>query len=189
MVGVYTNTNENITGATKFYDNIGKVNYATLVTNFSRFGYDPYIQFNWETQQKLCFYSTNALRAMNNLDPLSYSEKATQSSYKYAVLMAKKNHYAHSGPDGSTPGSRMRAEGISSWMYGENIAKMNYSDTFLDGSGFKFTSLWYNSPGHRANMLSSSYGSLGVGIGPDLDRITWIGDYGYYNLYAVQNFH
>lgn len=196
VIGIYTHTDENLTGMNdmnieKFYDEIGKENYATLITSKSGpLNSSNYMSnHNWETQQKLCFYSTNALRAKHNLSPLAYSPNATVSAINYATLMAKEDYFSHTGPDGSTPMERMKAAGVSSNIYGENIAKFTYGSYFLNASGLEFTKMWYNSSGHRSNMLSGSYHYLGVGVVPDLSRVDQMGAKDYYMLYSVQNFH
>ncbi|MCM1259211.1 MAG: CAP domain-containing protein [Roseburia sp.] len=44
---------------------------------------------------------------------------------------------------------------------GENIA---YTSKGYGVNAKAVSQMWYNSPGHRANMLSGSYGKIGIGI-------------------------
>lgn len=53
----------------------------------------------------------------------------------------------------------MKAEGINSDIYGENIAWTSRTQN----NGFEIAYQWINSSGHRKNMLLKEYTYLGVG--------------------------
>jgi uncharacterized protein YkwD len=78
--------------------------------------------------------------------------------------MASKRYFSHNSLNGSSFVDRIRRtgylRGARSWNVGENIAW---------GSGRLSTPraiarAWMNSPGHRANILSRSFRSIGIGI-------------------------
>lgn len=115
---------------------------------------------------------TNSFRARNGLSALSWSEAASTSAKLHSEDMAKNNYFNHTGLNGSTPGDRMKAQGISYRSNGENIIG-GYGNALFSSNG------WMNSSGHRSNMLNKSFTYLGVGYA--------LG--GTYGNYATQNFY
>ncbi len=115
---------------------------------------------------------TNSFRARNNLSALSWSDAAGTSARLHSEDMAKNNYFNHTGLDGSTPGDRMKAQGISYRSNGENIIG-GYGNALFSSNG------WMNSSGHRSNMLNKGFTYLGVGYA--------LG--GAYGNYATQNFY
>lgn len=88
-------------------------------------------------------------------------------------MMATKNWFAHNGPDGSTPISRMAAAGVQAGYWGENIAAGQQD------AGSVMTA-WLNSPDHRANILGSHYTRIGIGVASSSSST--------YGIYWVQDF-
>lgn len=66
------------------------------------------------------------------------------------------NFFAHTNPEGDSPGTRLTRNGISWERMGENIAS-GYPDPPSVFSG------WMNSPGHRANIENAAWVLTGVG--------------------------
>ena len=64
----------------------------------------------------------NTERTKNNLNILSYSEKATTSSRKHSEDMMIKNYFDHTNKENKSPFDRMEEEGINYKNAGENIA-------------------------------------------------------------------
>ncbi len=104
----------------------------------------------------------NAYRQSNGLAPLLVSELASDAARKHSSDMARYRYFSHvtSQSDwfasGSSFVSRLSAAGYRDWgAVGENIAagQMYATDVF---------NAWKASPGHRANMLGSSYRVIGV---------------------------
>lgn len=114
---------------------------------------------------------TNSFRARNGLNALKWSMEAATAARLHSQDMADHNFFDHNGSDGSTPFTRMKAQGISFTMAGENIIG-GYGNALYSTNG------WINSNGHRNNILNSSYNYLGVGY-------VFGGSYG---NYATQNF-
>ncbi|ABX40832.1 CAP domain-containing protein [Lachnoclostridium phytofermentans] len=115
---------------------------------------------------------TNSFRARNGLSALSWSDAAGTSARLHSEDMAKNNYFNHTGLDGSSPGDRMKAQGISYRSNGENIIG-GYGNALFSSNG------WMNSSGHRSNMLNKGFTYLGVGYA--------LG--GSYGNYATQNFY
>ena len=99
----------------------------------------------------------NQERAAHGLAPLSHSGELQAAARGYAGAMAHGGFFAHNGPDGSTPSSRVEAAGYHGWSWvGENIAAGQRSPEAVMQS-------WMNSPGHRQNVLSPSAREIGIG--------------------------
>jgi uncharacterized protein YkwD len=106
----------------------------------------------------------NAERARHRLRPLRLNHKLATAAQRHSRAMARKRFFSHTSPGGASFVDRIRStgylSGARSWTVGENIAY---------GSGSRSTprsigSAWMNSPPHRANILSSSFRSIGIGI-------------------------
>lgn len=109
----------------------------------------------------------NAERDRHGLRPLRLHRRLSAAARRHARDMADQNYFDHTSLDGSSFVDRIRRagymRGASRWTVAENIAW---------GSGGQSTPraigrAWMNSPGHRANLLSSSYREIGVGVTPD----------------------
>jgi uncharacterized protein YkwD len=112
----------------------------------------------------------NAERKRHNLRPLRLNRKLSAAARRHSRAMARKRFFSHTSPSGATFVDRIRRtgylSGARSWAIGENIAY---------GSGSRSTpraigTAWMNSPPHRANILSSSFSSIGVGIASGTPR-------------------
>lgn len=146
------------------------VNYSTSI--FSRTVASPLVLENMSRQ---VFDITNAIRVRNGLSTFQWSEQAANSAAKHSQDMADKNYFDHINLEGLTPGDRMAAEGISSMRAAaENIIAGYANPAFCAYE-------WYNSTGHRANMLSIELTYLGVGFGYNSESS--------YAVYGTQNFY
>jgi uncharacterized protein YkwD len=90
----------------------------------------------------------NAQRAAHGLRPLIWSPCATRFAAPWSTRMAARNTLVHQS---LAPILRCPAR-----TAGENIA---YGNVSAD----QMMSMWMNSPGHRANILSPRYTRIGVG--------------------------
>jgi uncharacterized protein YkwD len=109
------------------------------------------------SSEKLVFHLTNGLRALHGKSALKFCEKASTAAYNHSNDMATRNYFDHYSPEGTNPGNRLTAAGVQWIGYGENIAA-GYRDAYEISDG------WYNSLGHRENLLNSNHEYLGVGI-------------------------
>ena len=96
----------------------------------------------------------NQERAKAGLSPLKV-DVTVQSA---AQVRAKEivSSFSHTRPNGSSFSSALTEAGVSVRGAGENIA-------YGQSSPEKVMEGWMNSSGHRANILNSSYTSIGVG--------------------------
>ena len=74
--------------------------------------------------------------------------------------MHDQGYFSHTSPTYGSPFDMMRSFGVSYRSAGENIA-MGYSTPEA------VVAAWMNSEGHRANILSANYTTLGVGYVED----------------------
>jgi len=100
---------------------------------------------------------TNSQRASNGLGGLNLNSQLDNAAQAKANDMAARDYWSHNTPDGQTPWTFMSAAGYNYATAGENLAYgFNSSSDTITG--------WMNSPGHRANILNSSYVDVGFGI-------------------------
>jgi len=99
----------------------------------------------------------NQERARNGLGPVWENGALTGAAESYALDMATADFFSHTGLDGSTLTSRAGVAGYTGWTWlGENIAAgQSTADQVFQA--------WMNSPGHRANILSSKAREIGIG--------------------------
>jgi uncharacterized protein YkwD len=134
-------------------------------------GYNEEILTNAE---QMVYDLANSARVRNGLDPLSWSSSAGQAARKHSMNMSSEDFFSHTDLSLRSPGDRLNAEGISFQKCGENIIA-GYGSAILSNHG------WYNSVGHRKNLLNEKYRYLGVGFAYDEDSI--------YKTYFTQNFY
>lgn len=103
------------------------------------------------------FDDTNQQRSANGVAGLSLNNQLDQAAQAKANDMAARDYWSHNTPDGQTPWTFITAAGYSYQTAGENLAYgfATAADT-LTG--------WMNSPGHRANILNTSFTEVGFGI-------------------------
>ena len=97
---------------------------------------------------------TNKKRLSQGLEPLSMTKKMQ----KAADIRAKETGscFSHTRPNGTTCFSVLSDQDILYWSAAENIAAgQSSAEQVIDS--------WWNSPGHKQNMLNASLTHLGVG--------------------------
>ena len=102
----------------------------------------------------------NVQRARNGLQPLSLDAGLCRFARVKSQDMHDNRYFDHTSPTYGSPFDMMRQFGITYASAGENIA-MGYSTPEA------VVNAWMNSSGHRANILSVKYTTLGVGFVPD----------------------
>lgn len=112
--------------------------------------------FTLAAEEKEAVDLLNKDRAAQGLKPLSVDSSLTRLAENYAQDMINRNFFDHYNPEGQSPFDRMRQAGISYLSAGENIA--------INTSVSKAEVAFMNSPGHRANILNTSYTHVGIGV-------------------------
>lgn len=102
----------------------------------------------------------NKERAAQGLPALKFNSKLSNVAEAKAADLRDKNYFSHTSPTYGSPFDMMKSFGISYTAAGENIAKgYKTPDAVMQG--------WMNSPGHKANILNSSFTEIGVGYVTD----------------------
>ncbi|MBD2869239.1 CAP domain-containing protein [Paenibacillus arenilitoris] len=99
----------------------------------------------------------NQHRSSAGLSPLSMDGNLSNVALAKAKDMVENNYFDHNSPTYGSPFDMMKQFGITYRSAGENIAKGQSSPEQVMND-------WMNSPGHRANILNSSFTKLGVGF-------------------------
>ena len=102
----------------------------------------------------------NAERAKYGLAALTLDETLCGYARVKSQDMHDQGYFSHTSPTYGSPFDMMRAFGVSYRTAGENIA-MGYATPAA------VVEAWMNSEGHRANILSANYTTLGVGYVAD----------------------
>lgn len=96
----------------------------------------------------------NAERAKQGLPALTVSTKVQQAAQTRAGEL--KSSFSHTRPSGASCFTALREAGVSYTRAGENIAYGQSTPAAVMQS-------WLNSSGHRANILSRDFTTIGVG--------------------------
>jgi hypothetical protein len=112
-------------------------------------------QFDPQAEQQLV-QELNQERARAGLPSLQVDDRLTRAARAHTAGMAKKNLLTHDLPGEPTLPKRLAATGLRFNNDAENVA-FN-SDINRVHQGFM------NSPGHRANILSPNYNTVGIGV-------------------------
>lgn len=98
----------------------------------------------------------NEERSKRGLSILRSDERLRALSRAYAEDMFERGYFSHYNPEGESPFDRMEKAGISYQVAGENLAYAPNIDVAHTGL--------MNSEGHRANILSADFGTVGIGV-------------------------
>ena len=95
---------------------------------------------------------TNSARSQNGYAALVEDGALSEAAAVRAREIARS--FSHTRPLGASFSSALSESGVSYLRAGENIASGQKS-------AFEVVNAWMNSPGHRANILNSSYSRIG----------------------------
>lgn len=98
----------------------------------------------------------NEERVKQGLAVLQMDSKLLELARAFARDMFERGYFSHYNPEGQSPFDRMEKAGIFYTAAGENLAYAPNVEVAHSGL--------MNSPGHRANILSSDFGKVGIGI-------------------------
>jgi uncharacterized protein YkwD len=101
--------------------------------------------------------AVNRMRRSFGLPSLYRAAALSRACSKHAQDMAARQVMSHIGSDGSNGGQRIRREGFSWRIWGENVAAgYTSAESVVQG--------WMNSAGHRAIILDRRFQYIGVGV-------------------------
>jgi uncharacterized protein YkwD len=124
------------------------------------------------TPQARVVQLVNQARAQAGLSPLVVNTNLGSAAQSYSALMASTNCFGHTCGPVPDFSQRLVQAGYTGWTaLGENVAagQQTADDVFTS---------WMNSPGHKANILNSSFREIGVGMAKG----------GSYGVYWTQEF-
>lgn len=107
------------------------------------------------SEQKM-FGMLNLERTKRGLSALSFDIKLQEVGRSHCEDMFRRGYFSHYTPEGLSPFDRMGNAGVDFTYAGENLAFAPNTDLAMQGL--------MNSPGHRANILSVSFGRVGIGV-------------------------
>lgn len=99
----------------------------------------------------------NAYRHVRGLAPYFMDSRLTAAAGDRIRHMEELGYWAHKAPDGTSPFVWLEKRGFEFSMAGENLAEGFETVEVLVDS-------WMQSEGHRANIVSPSYTSVGIAI-------------------------
>lgn len=108
-----------------------------------------------DSRAQSVLFIVNEERKKQGLKPLVLDAKLTSAANLRAEEIYKK--FSHSRPDGSSCFTVLYDFHISYRAAGENIAAGQKTPEIVMNA-------WMNSKGHRANILNSNYGKIGIGV-------------------------
>ena len=113
--------------------------------------------------ESMIFNKVNEERSKNGLAQLSYNSTMEYYARIKSQDMGDRGYFDHNNPEGELITVQMQRDGVSYSSWGENIAYIGgVSDTTTLAN--QFMTNWMNSSGHRANILSSNFTSIGIGV-------------------------
>jgi len=98
----------------------------------------------------------NLEREKENLPPLTGDQTLRSVARKHCIDMLTRGYFSHYTPEGKSPFDRMAEDDILFESAGENLALAPNSKLAMQGL--------MKSPGHRTNILSQDFGTIGIGV-------------------------
>ena len=139
----------------------------------------------------------NNERQTNGISTLQYDSKLSDIARAHSQDMANRNYFDHVNPEGDDPTERAKKAGypiskdlgggVTSYGIAENIFQNWLYDSITYYNGipvYEWASQselasstvngWMNSPGHRQNILTSTYDNEGIGVAISSDYKVYI---------------
>lgn len=119
-------------------------------------------KFMAEVEQAI-YNKVNEERAKAGVQGLSYNTTMEKYARIKSQDMGDKNYFSHTDLNGNNITTQMKADGVTYNAWGENIA---YIGGITDPTALanQFMTNWMNSEGHKKNILSTNFDSIGVGV-------------------------
>lgn len=122
------------------------------------------VQLNFKTSnfspdsvaERYMFSLVNKERIAVGLKEVVFDDQLRDVGRAHCKNMFERGYFSHYTPDGLSPFDRMDEAGIIYNFAGENLALSPNTDIAMKGL--------MNSPGHKANILSTDFGRVGVGV-------------------------
>ncbi len=109
-----------------------------------------------EVSEKAMIDLVNKERVSRGLKTLIFDAKLRAIARAHSEDMFRRGYFSHYSPEGKTVADRATAAGIDFLVVGENLAYAPTLDSAHKGL--------MNSPGHKANILSTDFNKIGIGV-------------------------
>jgi uncharacterized protein YkwD len=112
----------------------------------------------------------NKERSEKHLAPLKWDDRLGKAAKDYADSMAKSGKFSHRDKQGRTVSDRVRDQKVKAADIGENIYQTSDSKNLAKNAVHD----WMKSPGHRANILSNTWETTGIGVAKAKNGVVYI---------------
>lgn len=120
--------------------------------------------FMSEVEQRI-YELVDEERAKAGVNKLSYSPTMEKYARIKSKDMGDNDYFSHEDLNGNLITVQMLHDGISFRAWGENIAYIStYYAPSAEAAAMTIMDLWMNSSGHKANILSTKFDSIGIGV-------------------------
>ena len=109
------------------------------------------------------YNKVNEERAKAGVPALTYNTVMQKYARIKSQDMGDKKYFSHEDLNGNLITTQMKKDGVSYKAWGENIAYIG-GNVSADTLAQQFMTNWMNSSGHRENILSTKFSSIGVGV-------------------------
>ena len=109
------------------------------------------------------YNKVNEERAKAGVPTLTYNTVMQKYARIKSQDMGDNNYFSHEDLNGNLITTQMKKDGVSYKAWGENIAYIG-GNISADALAERFMTNWMNSSGHRENILSTNFSSIGVGV-------------------------
>lgn len=125
--------------------------------------------------EQTLLFKINEVRQINGLQPLIWDENLASYARKHSADMVSSERVYHNSVELSALNAGENALMISKSYGGFGIIPYFYFNFYRDSNTLWKDSVnaWMDSPGHRANILTSTYIYTGIGIAMASDGITF----------------
>lgn len=133
-------------------------------------------QRTWSDAEKQIFEQLNHARVANKLPELEWSDQAARAARLHTEALLKHESLSHQFAGEAPLLERIGATGVRFTVAAENVARTDHmEDVHL---------ALINSPGHRANMLSTRYNAVGIAVIEDRGKIYVTQDF----IFSIPNY-
>jgi uncharacterized protein YkwD len=113
-----------------------------------------------EQMEQQCLEQINHQREARGIATLRFAPELLPLARYYSWRMAEEKFFSHTDPEGRTVKERVSEYGIKWQILGENLA---YSNGYVNPVAASLHG-WMDSPGHRKNILDSSFNHTAIGV-------------------------
>lgn len=111
------------------------------------------------------YLETNRVRAENRRSKLLISQECTDASVYHAIQMDKTGVYAHNIEGDLNFGERMEHFNVPGARMAENLHNRRmYRFSSNEQAAKEIVQDWYDSTGHRKNLLNRNFKSIGIAV-------------------------